>query len=1712
MTGLQNAIDLILQQSNAPIENSKDDIAIIGVDFQLPSAHTFSQLDIILRSGIDQIYEPSDSRKELMTPFLEHNKSYQFVPAAYIENIDKFDYPFFKLTKKEAQLMDPYQRLFLETAWRAFEDAGLTEQQLKGSKIGVFVGQPQQHSYFDLVKRLYPEDALMAGPGNINSVIASRISYLLDLKGPSMMVDTACSSSLTALNEACLNINNKICDTALVGGINLLIPSVMEEGEVLPDIISPSFRARTFSDDSDGTGIGECIAAIVIKPLKDAKRDKDNIYAVIKGIHMNNDGKSLGLTAPNRSAQKDVVTETWRKAGIKPADISYIEAHGTGTELGDPIELSALTDAFRSYTNKNQFCAIGSTKTVFGHTDSAAGIVGILKCLISLKNKRWYPNTNFIIPNRKFDFLSSPFFVIDQSEQWVPTLSKPKLCAISSFGLSGTNCHVILEEHIVDKYCERTDHFMYLFPLSAKTHASLVEVVKGYIEFLENESEVSLEDLCYTAQLRRNHYMNRIVILFDSYEDLIKKLLQCCEELTKLDGQVSRLYPGNIQGEDIGENLQSEHVTSEMIRLIKNYLSFQIVNWDSQGHAHCISLPTYGFEQKSVWLSTMDNKNLIPELPMKKVMKKMEVVELQNKLQLVVSKIFGVAQESVPIGDDLLKFGFDSITIVQLKRELQTMYGVDIPLDAFFTELNTIEKLSEHIAPKVVVESLPEPLAEEPREQQSKEQFNTNGLIPSSNQSVIDLFNRQLDIIQEQIKTMSYIEKEVPQSRIPTTQTSKSTPKVALQQTDTYSSRFLVKNNSSLTEQQQVFLNELIPKFNRKFKTSKDFLQENKEVWANGRFSQGYSKTWENIVIPIFADEANGIRMKDIDGNTFIDFCMGFGVNLFGYNHPMIHEAISSEMDKSLILGPLTADAAEVSALIKKATGVERLAYCNSGTEAIMNLIRIARSVTEKSEIIIFKNSYHGTFDGIYVSNSGIDAIPLSLGTLQSMVQHVKVFEYGNSEVFDYITENADRVALVLVEPIQSRNPDLQPKLFLQKLRSITRDHHVLYAFDEIITGFRLALGGSQQYYNVEADLVAYGKVIGGGLPIGIFGGKAEYMAAVDGGVWNAENMLTPYRAVIQTGGTFCHHPLSMKAAKVVLNYLVKDKGRLQKRLNFKTKVMAEFMNWIFTENNIALHISVGGSQFIFSSPDPTLMRFLYYMMLYSDIYIWEGGTCYLSDVHSDEDIAELVVTVLKNLQLLAERSCINADSKFQTLILEQLREQLMAELIYEDEIMQYFPHGDADKLKSLWSDNNIEFITPVTPMQNLMIAQNINGRRNGNDVSFEIFSIEGNIDSDCLQKACTATVKRNPVLRSEYRWRKLSHPAQITYYVEDCNYNFIDATHLIENEKNLLLQKIKDDIKKAGFNDKISKIEFILIKLAEKRYELCLFYLNSLFDGWSSNNLFSQIITNYEKRLQNRSMLEDTDDSYIQYALQTYQADRLAQKEFWKQEFVDFVMKAGKQEQQKIYENSERVFTQSVDEAHFSKLKQFASANKVSIYALIQAAWAILQQQIMQQDEVIIGVVTSGRNNMIPNISESVGLFTNILPLRIKAEQICYTKQYITEMNHKILQIMDHENVTVYDIAEYADVPMETLQQVVESKTLVLLNFPEENESRSEIRLVGKEESSNLNVPLRIYIEVKESLEFICRYNHCAYNEEHVKTLVANLIDTITKLANSVE
>ena len=426
----------------------KNDIAIVGMAAVMPKAENIKEYWNNLLNGVDCIGNMPEKRRKDIADYVSFlGKEQKFLQAGYVKNIDLFDNRFFNITPKEAMLMSPIQRMFLETAYRAFYDAGYDKEKLNNSKTGVYVGYIGDNEgtvYRDMLRTLTDDFSSVAMSGNLSSITAGRVSYTFNLTGPSMLIDTACSSSLVAVYNACRDIKDGICDMALAGGIKLcMLP--LEDSEKI-GIESSNGRTKTFDESADGTGIGEGSGAVVLKSLSKAERDGDYIYAVIKGGYINQDGASSGMTAPNPVAQRDLYLQAWKNAGINPEDISYIESHGTGTKLGDPIEITGLTQAFKKYTDKTQFCAIGSVKTNIGHLYEAAGIASVIKTVLALNFGKIPKSLNFNMPNPQIDFIHSPFYVAGETTDWQKNGEK-RIAGVSAFGFSGTNCHIILEEY-----------------------------------------------------------------------------------------------------------------------------------------------------------------------------------------------------------------------------------------------------------------------------------------------------------------------------------------------------------------------------------------------------------------------------------------------------------------------------------------------------------------------------------------------------------------------------------------------------------------------------------------------------------------------------------------------------------------------------------------------------------------------------------------------------------------------------------------------------------------------------------------------------------------------------------------------------------------------------------------------------------------------------------------------------------------------------------------------------------------------------------------------------------------------------------------------------------------------------------------------------------------------------------------------------------------
>ncbi|NRR01524.1 SDR family NAD(P)-dependent oxidoreductase [Brevibacillus sp. RS1.1] len=595
-----------------PAAPSRQDVAIIGLSGRYPQAGDVWEFWTRLKEGKNCITEVPKDRWNWQEYFSEEKgkRGYMYTKwGGFIEDMDKFDPLFFQISPNEAEQMDPQERLFLQTAYASMEDAGYTPATLGESrKIGVFVG---------VMNGNYPA-------GTSYWSIANRISYLFNFQGPSLAVDTACSSSLTAIHLALESLYSGTSECAIAGGVNLIVDPFHYIRLSGATMLSAGDRCKSFGDQADGFVDGEGVGAIVLKPLQKAIADGDHIYGVIKGSMLNAGGKTNGYTVPNPIAQSQVIHEALQRAGVDARAVSYIEAHGTGTALGDPIEIAGLTRAFGQYTKDKQFCAIGSAKSNIGHTESAAGIAGLTKILLQMKYGQIAPSLHAEVKNPNIDFRDTPFAVQQKLAEWQRpvieingvTKEYPRIAGLSSFGAGGANVHIVIEEYREkDRQPDRNIQPQHpkVIVLSAKNEERLFAQVNRLLKAVKEESftNADLSDIAFTLQVGREALEERLAVIVRSVDELAEKLTHFAEGAEN----IAELYRGRVKrnhdtvalfaDEDMKQTVETWMAKGKFAKLMNLWVKGVSFDWNKlygEDKPRRVSLPTYPFAKERYWI------------------------------------------------------------------------------------------------------------------------------------------------------------------------------------------------------------------------------------------------------------------------------------------------------------------------------------------------------------------------------------------------------------------------------------------------------------------------------------------------------------------------------------------------------------------------------------------------------------------------------------------------------------------------------------------------------------------------------------------------------------------------------------------------------------------------------------------------------------------------------------------------------------------------------------------------------------------------------------------------------------------------------------------------------------------------------------------------------------------------------------------------------
>ena len=653
-------------------------IAIIGMSGRFPKAGNIQIFWDNIQKGVEAISRFTE--EELLSAGVpkEYVSDTRYVPAAgCLENVDQFDHRFFEYSPTEAQSMDPQQRLFLECAWECFEDAGYDPIALQ-EKVGVYAGMRSssyQYASLDELQKNGTAIGFQNLLGTDKDYLASRLSYKLNLKGPSVVVQTACSTSLVAVHMACESIKSGECDLALAGGVAISVP--VKQGYFYQQdmIFSPDGHCYAFDEKAQGTVGGNGIGIVLLKPLEKALEDGDHVYAVIRGTAVNNDGQQkIGYTAPSVVGQAEVVAEAISMAEIQPEQIGYIETHGTGTALGDPIEIEALTRAFYPYPQGKQSCALGTLKPNIGHLDTAAGIASLIKTILVVNRGVIPPCVNYTKPNPKIDFSNTPFYINQKAKRWD---SEHRIAGVSSFGIGGTNAHVIVEQ---PPQISKKEPLMgpNLIVLSAHTQWSLSQMVKNLVHYLEENTGEALEDIAYTLGRGRRHFSMRLAIVASSHQEACEKL--CSYE----QGQPGGWYATDSLSCDA--NVRKDTL-SYLERTAVEYCQGEEPDWEKvfpqNGNSYRrIPLPTYAFEQIRHWKEKKQEK------------REGEDFDTESELFDMVAAQIRKLIEKKQIGSWKLISRWVACSLLDLLKDLGAfeVEGERLPLEGFYFQTSILPR------------------------------------------------------------------------------------------------------------------------------------------------------------------------------------------------------------------------------------------------------------------------------------------------------------------------------------------------------------------------------------------------------------------------------------------------------------------------------------------------------------------------------------------------------------------------------------------------------------------------------------------------------------------------------------------------------------------------------------------------------------------------------------------------------------------------------------------------------------------------------------------------------------------------------------------------------------------------------------------------------------------------------------------------------------
>jgi len=1062
-----------------------------------------------------------------------------------------------------------------------------------------------------------------------------------------------------------------------------------------------------------------------------------------------------------------------------------------------------------------------------------------------------------------------------------------------------------------------------------------------------------------------------------------------------------------------------------------------------------VSLPTYPFERTRYWLEPPGRTTTTPVSEDVRAMHETPVEDRTADIRTRVAAIFEDLSGERPDPNDaattFLEMGYDSLFLTQVAQKIQQQTTVKITFRQLLDDLATVPTLAAFLnlrMPKTASPPVTQPAAlptAEPRPGTAlpRQQTGMTAAIPAAATEMADLFREQLHAMSQLINRQCEMLQThgisaaaaalpsgavirsaagapsvtatsvAPQSTAAAaggvTPTPAEAPRSALFQM--YKPKKDAGAGGGLSPQHRQHIDSLIARTVAKTPGSKRDTSTYRSVSADPRVAAGFRSEWKEMVYPIVVQTASGSKLTDVDGNEYIDLVNGYGQTALGHSPPYVVEAIAKQLAKGFPIGPQAELTGKVAELFCELTGNERATFCNTGSEAVMAAMRVARTVTGRDKIVVFNGDYHGQFDevlvkGVQKAGAAPRSMPVAPGIPVTTAQNMIVLEYGTEQTLQWITDHAHELAAVVAEPVQSRHPALQPFEFLRKLRAITEASGTAFVMDEVVTGFRVHPGGMQAIVGIRADLATYGKIVGGGLPVGVLAGKAKFMDALDGGNWNYGDDSIPETGVTFFAGTFVRHPLLLASAWAVLNHLKEQGPDLQTTLTRKTAGLVERLNQLFVDRGIATKMETFASWFYFNfHNEHPLATLFYYHMRLRGIHIQDGFPCFLTTAHSDADIERIYQAFADSIAEMQSAG-----------ILGRRDEAHAAKGQSEG------PPADTMPVPLTESQLEIWLAAQLGDEASCAFNESVSLR------------MDGRLNVAALEAAMAQVVARHDALRATFsptgEEMRFGGPSDSKFPLQD-----LSALPAAEAEK--ACASIIDRDARLAFDLVTGPvIRAQLIKLTASTHVLVLTAHHIVCDGWSLNVVVDELAKFYAAICRGERLdlpVPLAFSAYARNAARRNAAELESTEKFWLDQFAKPVAPLAlptDRPRPSIKSFSGASLCRRIDADLHQKIKKAGARQRSTLFVTLLAAFQALMGRLSDQNEVVVGVPTAGQSLL--EGQTLVGHCVNFLPLRGEWSSETTVADHLGRTAKRVLDAYEHQDYTFGTLVRKLALPRE--------------------------------------------------------------------------------------